>query len=159
MYFMPILIVYPLNLLTGTTYAFSLVWFLFITVVILLFNICEIHKKCIQHKVLRVVLEKAYLIMTLFMLLNVWTSTNARMPYEITNRSWFVFIIFVRFIFLQRHYLSLAWMGRIEMLKNRFASNYLTFQKKFQTIISKLSNNKFWTLEIDPSVSIKWVKY
>jgi hypothetical protein len=85
MNYFPLLIIVPLNILTGTSKAFSLVFYLFILAVVIVFNVFGLHRKCIEHKCVRVILENVWLGMLFFELLNVWAATTAWQPYIIVE--------------------------------------------------------------------------
>jgi hypothetical protein len=71
----------PLNILTGTSKAFSFTLFCIITVVLLLFNSCKLHKKISDHKCVAVVFENLWLIFTFFYCVNVWGAKAIMQPY------------------------------------------------------------------------------
>lgn len=81
MNFFPLLIVVPLNILTGTSKAFCFVFYLFTLVVVILFNVFQIHRKCIEHKCVRVIVENVWIVMLFFVLLNVWAASASWQPY------------------------------------------------------------------------------
>lgn len=83
MNYFPLLILVPLNILTGTSKAFSFVFYFFILVVVILFNVFELHRKCIEHKCVRVILENLWIAMLFFELLNIWATSTAWQPYII----------------------------------------------------------------------------
>ena len=76
----PIMIVFPLNLITGTAYAFLIVDFFFVIIPLILFNVLKLHKT-FESKCLRVVLDNLWLFALWFMLLNQWGATPLRQPY------------------------------------------------------------------------------
>jgi hypothetical protein len=81
MRYFPLFIVIPLNILTGTSKAFSLVFYFFILIVVLLFNIAKIHRKCCEHKCIVAILENLWIAMMFFELLNVWGASTTQQPY------------------------------------------------------------------------------
>lgn len=74
-----------LTFITGTSKSFTIIFYMIIGVVLLLFNVIKLHKNRIQNKVVKVVLEKLWLGLTLFYLVNIWTTTPVRMPYILIN--------------------------------------------------------------------------
>jgi hypothetical protein len=76
-----LMIVVPLNILTGTSKAFSFVFYFFILAVVLLFNVFQVHRKCMDHTCLRVILENLWIGMIFFELLNVWAASATWQPY------------------------------------------------------------------------------
>ena len=54
--FFPFLIVAPLNILTGTSKAFSFVFFFFILIVLAVVNLGKFHRNCCENKCINVVL-------------------------------------------------------------------------------------------------------
>lgn len=85
MKYFSMLIVIPLNILTGTSKAFSLVFYLFILGVVLAINVAELHKKCFEHKCIRVILENIWIVMLFFELLNVWSTSTILQPYIVVG--------------------------------------------------------------------------
>ena len=81
--YMPILIVFPLNIITGTTYAFDFCLYFFVMVPLLLFNLLQLHKKCIDHKIFIVILENLWLILSFFWFVNIWATDRWIQPYYI----------------------------------------------------------------------------
>jgi hypothetical protein len=81
MEYFPVLITFPLNILTGTSKAWQMVDFFFMVIVILLFNVFKVHRSCMSHKCARVVLENTWLVLNFFMLLNVWAAATVKQPY------------------------------------------------------------------------------
>jgi hypothetical protein len=79
--YFPLLIVFPLNLVTGTSKAFQMVDFFFVSITMILFNVLKIHHGCIEHKCLRVVLDNLWLILNFFLILNIWSTTPVSQPY------------------------------------------------------------------------------
>ena len=54
----------------------------------LIFNLWKLHRSCVEHKVLRVILESLAYVLSFFLLLNVWPTGTNRMPYVVV-RGWF----------------------------------------------------------------------
>lgn len=80
MTYFPLLILFPLNLITGTAYAFLIVNFFFLVVPLVLFNLLKLHH-CTENKCIRVVLENLWLVLLWFMLVNHWGATPLLQPY------------------------------------------------------------------------------
>jgi len=80
---MPIMIVIPLNIVTGTSKAFSLVFYLFILISVVFLNLFGIHKKCCENKIVRLFMDNLWLILLFFEILNIWTTSTALQPYVI----------------------------------------------------------------------------
>lgn len=80
-YYGPILILLPLNILTGTAKAFSLTLFFIISLTISLFNIAKIHRKLSEHKCVCAVFENLWLGLSFFFCVNQWGATPIAMPY------------------------------------------------------------------------------
>lgn len=85
MNFFPLLIVVPLNILTGTSKAFCLVFYLFTLAVVIVFNVFEIHRKFIEHKCVRVIVENVWIGMLFFLMLNVWAASASWQPYVLVE--------------------------------------------------------------------------
>lgn len=83
MNFFPLLIVVPLNILTGTSKDFCFVFYLFILLVVILFNVFEVHRRCIEHRCMRVIVENIWIMMLFFEMLNVWAASASWQPYVI----------------------------------------------------------------------------
>ena len=79
--YFPILIIFCLNVITGTSKAFSLINFLFTLTIVFLFNILKVHRQCTAHKCVNAVLDNLYLVMVFFGILNVWGAFPVGMPY------------------------------------------------------------------------------
>lgn len=87
MSYFSMLIIIPLNILTGTSKAFSLVFYLFILAVVLIINVAKLHRKCFDHKCILVILENIWIFMLFFELLNIWSTSTILQPY-IVVRGW-----------------------------------------------------------------------
>ena len=85
LFLLSMLLIVPLNMLTGTSKAFLLVNFLFILLVVILFNIIQVHRKVGQagHKCVNVVLDNLWLILMFFMYVNQWGARPVSQPYNI----------------------------------------------------------------------------
>jgi len=70
-------------MLTGTSKAFLLINLLFTLAVVILFNVLEVHRKCVEHKCVRVVLENLWLGLVFFMFVNQWGADPVSQPYAI----------------------------------------------------------------------------
>jgi len=55
-FYFPILIVFVLNILTGTSKAFCFIDFMATIIVVLLFNVAQIHRSCLNHMCANVLL-------------------------------------------------------------------------------------------------------
>lgn len=82
---MPILFPFALNVMTGTTYTFLIIMFFVSIFCFLIFNLWKLHRSCVDHKVLQVILESLGYILSFFMLLNVWTTDTNPMPYSVVK--------------------------------------------------------------------------
>jgi hypothetical protein len=76
-----LMILVPLNILTGTSKAFCFVLFFFILIVVVVFNLAQLHRKCIDHKCVRAVVENLWIGMLFFQLVNIWGATPTFQPY------------------------------------------------------------------------------
>ena len=84
-YYMPILFPFALNVMTGTTYSFLIIMFFISAFCFLIFNLWKLHRSCVEHKVLRVILEILAYVLSFFLLLNVWPTGTNRMPYSVVR--------------------------------------------------------------------------
>ena len=73
----------PLNMLTGTSKAFSLFMFLLTLVLVLLFNIIRLHRKLCSHKCINVIFDNLWLIGLFFFYVNQWGAKPVSQPYNI----------------------------------------------------------------------------
>lgn len=80
---MPILFPFALNLMTGTTYTFVMVVFLVTLLTFIIFNLLKIHRKVIDNRVIRSLLENLSYVLSFLMLLNVWITKPTTMPYVV----------------------------------------------------------------------------
>ena len=80
---MPILFPFALNVMTGMTYTFLMIMFFVSTFCFLIFNMWKLHRQCVEHKVLRVILESLAYVLSFFLLLNVWPTGTNPMPYVV----------------------------------------------------------------------------
>lgn len=78
---MPILVTFVLNVTLGVTYAFCLILYFIVLVPMVLFNLMELHRKCVDHKVLVCIIENLWLIASFFWLLNIWVTGKYQQPY------------------------------------------------------------------------------
>ena len=74
------LVIFAFNVISGTSYAFSLVLYFLVMVPLILFNIMGLHKGA-GHKIIQGFLENLWLIMTFFWLINIWTIVKYNEPY------------------------------------------------------------------------------
>jgi len=51
----------------------------------LIFNLWKLHRQCVEHKVLRVILESLGYVLSFFLLLNVWPTGTNTMPYSVVK--------------------------------------------------------------------------
>jgi hypothetical protein len=72
---------FALNIVTGTSYSFLMVIFFICVFCLLMFNLWKIHRQCVEHPVLRIILESLAYILSFFLLLNVWPTSPNPMPY------------------------------------------------------------------------------
>jgi hypothetical protein len=79
--YFPLLILFPLNLITGTAYAFLIVDFFFTMAALVLFNLMKLHYGCTENKCVRVVLDNLWLVLIWFMMINLWGATPLWQPY------------------------------------------------------------------------------
>jgi hypothetical protein len=80
-FYSPLSILLPLNILTGTAYAFSISLFFIIFLTVILFNTIKIHRKCFENKGVIVVAENLWILMTIFYCVNQWAAHPITMPY------------------------------------------------------------------------------
>ena len=80
-----LLIVVPLNILTGTSKAFSFVFYFFVLAVVLIFNVIQLHRKFIDNKCVRVIIENLWIGFLFFELLNVWPASTTLQPYVVVS--------------------------------------------------------------------------
>lgn len=85
LFFLPLLLIIPLNMLSGTSKAFLMVNFFFILICLVLFNIIRVHRKADEpgHKCVNVVLDNVWLLLVFFMFVNQWGAMTVSMPYII----------------------------------------------------------------------------
>lgn len=77
---------FALNVVIGTTYRFLVVMFFISAFLFLVFNLWKIHIQCVEHKVLRVILESLAYVVSFLMFLNVWAiTTTSGLPYKIVK--------------------------------------------------------------------------
>jgi hypothetical protein len=67
---------FVLNLVTGTTYAFSLVLIFILIIPLILFNILNLHLKKCNNKYLICLAENMWLILSFFWLFNIWACSK-----------------------------------------------------------------------------------
>ena len=85
MSYFPLLILFPLNLITGTAYAFLIVNFFFLMIPLVLFNLLKLHRSYTESACLRVILENLWLILLWFMCVNHWGATTLLQPYIVVG--------------------------------------------------------------------------
>lgn len=83
--YFPLLILFCLNIITGTSKAFSFVNYLFTLIAVILFNVLKAHRQCCNHICVNVVLDNLWLILLFFEILNVWAATPVAMPYAVIS--------------------------------------------------------------------------
>lgn len=81
--YFPLLILFCLNIITGTSKAFSFVNYLFTLIAVFLLNVLQVHKQCCNHVCARVIFDNLWLILLFFEILNVWAATPVAMPYAV----------------------------------------------------------------------------
>lgn len=78
---MPFVIFFIFTLLTGTSFAFSIVSYFIILIALIILNVAKIHRRFMENKVVWAILEVIFFV-TLFMwFLNIWTVVPATDPY------------------------------------------------------------------------------
>jgi hypothetical protein len=80
---MPILFPFALNVMMGMTYTFLMIMFFVSAFCLLIFNLWKLHRQCVEHKVLRIILESLGYVLSFFLLLNVWPTGTNPMPYVV----------------------------------------------------------------------------
>ena len=80
-FYFPILIVFILNILTGTSKAFCFIDFFATIIVVLLFNVGKLHRKCMNHICANILLENIWLFLVFFAFVNAWGGFTISMPY------------------------------------------------------------------------------
>ena len=78
---LPVIIIFLLNFLVGTNYAFSFVLFFLLLIPIVAFNLGELHKRLFNHKVFICFFENLWLMGSFFWLLNIWVTGKYQEPY------------------------------------------------------------------------------
>lgn len=68
----PLLMVFVLNIVTGTSRAFCLAVFMISASSALLFNVYKIHRLFVEHIFLRLVIEEFWIVFSWLLLLNIW---------------------------------------------------------------------------------------
>ena len=79
--FHPFFIMFAINFVTGSNYAFDMCLFFFVLLCLVLFNLVSIHKKCVEHKVFLAILENLWMVLSFFWFVNVWASGRWQQPY------------------------------------------------------------------------------
>jgi hypothetical protein len=82
---MPILFPFALNMMTGTTYAFVMIIFLVSVITFIIFNLLKVHRRVIDNRVLRSLLENLSYVLSFLMLLNIWITKPTTMPYVVVQ--------------------------------------------------------------------------
>lgn len=77
----PILILLPLNIITGTSKSFSLTLYFIVLVSIWLFNGMKLHRKVSESACFSAVFENLWLLLSFFFFVNHWAAMTIRMPY------------------------------------------------------------------------------
>ena len=80
-YMMPFLILFIYTLLTGTSYAFSIVAYFFVIIGVFLLNVFRVHRKFIEKAVVWAILEIVFIVLLMMWFLNIWTIGPATDPY------------------------------------------------------------------------------
>ena len=70
-YMMPFLILFIYTLLTGTSYAFSIVAYFFVIIGVFLLNVFRVHRKFIEKAVIWASLEIVFIVLLMMWLLNI----------------------------------------------------------------------------------------
>jgi hypothetical protein len=81
--FNPLLIALPLNLVLGRSYAFPIVVYFVSAFFCLMFNVFKLHRACVEYRVSRLFLESIWIVLTLLLLINIWTTDSSTMLYNI----------------------------------------------------------------------------
>lgn len=83
---LPVILVFLLNFVVGTTYAFSFVLYFLILIPVVLFNLAELHKRLFNHKAFVCFFENIWLVGCFFWLLNIWVTGKYQQPYYMVTR-------------------------------------------------------------------------
>lgn len=84
-FYAPVLILLPLNIITGTSKSFCFTLLFLIAVSQFLFNGLKLHKKCSEHKCVAAIFENLWLILTFFFFVNHWGAMTISMPYAVLS--------------------------------------------------------------------------
>lgn len=80
---LPLTVTFALNIIVGVNYSFSFVLYFLVIIPVFLFNIFEIHKKYLEHKVFICFADNLWILISFFWLLNIWTTGKYQQPYFI----------------------------------------------------------------------------
>lgn len=79
----PILILLPLNIITGTSKAFSLSLYFAVMLSLTLFNGMKLHRKASENRCVCVFFENLWLLLCFFFFVNHWAAMTVAMPYAV----------------------------------------------------------------------------
>lgn len=86
LFFAAMTIPFVLNLIVGTSFAFNMTVFFFVSISVIIFNNLKLHRKCIGNKWVNVVLEHIWVIFVMLWFLNIWTTIPATDPYFLSEK-------------------------------------------------------------------------
>ena len=72
-------------MVTGTTHAFVFIIFYISFGFLLIFNLWKLQTRCVENKVLRILIEILGYAFSFFMFLNIWVTEVDEMPYVIVK--------------------------------------------------------------------------
>jgi hypothetical protein len=83
--YLPIYILLVYCLITGTSYAFSIVALFVVLIPMIVFNLIKLQRRCSESKIMWAILEALFLILFAAIFLNLWTIGGATDPYFLTQ--------------------------------------------------------------------------
>ena len=82
-FYFPILTVFIMNIVTGTSKAFCFIDFFATILIVLFFNVLKVHRQCSNHVFINALMENLWLALVFFGFVNVWASFTILMPYVV----------------------------------------------------------------------------
>ena len=83
-FYTPVFILAVVNIVTGTSKAFCFILYIAATIWVILFNVAKLHRSCCgDSKIVNVLVENVWLILSFFFFVNHWAAFTVMMPYVV----------------------------------------------------------------------------